>query len=41
LYIHAQTLSAVRGQLDEAAFRTAWNEGAQWSLDEAARYALE
>lgn len=37
---HAQTLAAVREQLSEAAFQSAWEEGSQWSLGEAVKRAL-
>jgi class 3 adenylate cyclase/tetratricopeptide (TPR) repeat protein len=39
--LHAQTLTAVREQLDESAFRQAWEEGSQWSLEDAVQRALE
>ncbi len=38
---HTQTLAAIREQLGEPAFRSAWEEGAKWSLDEAVKRALE
>lgn len=38
---HTQTLAAAKEQLGEAAFQQAWDEGAQWTLDEAVAYALE
>ena len=40
LPIHTQTLAAVREQLGEAAFQSAWEEGAQWSLKDAVKMAL-
>jgi len=39
-FFHAQTLAAARAQLGEAAFRSAWEEGRQWSLEEAVAYAF-
>jgi adenylate cyclase len=38
---HTQTLAAIREQLGEAAFQSAWEMGAAWSLEEAVRKALE
>jgi hypothetical protein len=38
---HAQTLTAVREQLGEAAFQSAWQEGSTWMLEEAVREALK
>jgi tetratricopeptide (TPR) repeat protein len=40
LHFHAQTLTAVQEALGEEAFRSAWEEGARWSLDEAVGRAL-
>jgi tetratricopeptide (TPR) repeat protein len=37
---HARTLAATREQLGEAAFQSAWEEGAKWSLEEAVKRAL-
>jgi hypothetical protein len=37
---HARTLAAIREQLGEAAFQSAWEEGANWSLEEAVKRAL-
>ncbi len=37
---HAQTLAAVREQLGEAAFQSAWEEGGNWSLEEAVEKVL-
>jgi adenylate cyclase len=39
-HLHAQTLAAVRAQLSEAAFQSAWEAGAAWSLEEAVKMAL-
>jgi class 3 adenylate cyclase/tetratricopeptide (TPR) repeat protein len=39
-HLHAKTLAAVQAQLDERAFESAWDEGSQCSLDEAAQRAL-
>jgi len=41
IHFHTQTLAAVREQLGEAAFQSAFEEGSQWSLEEAVRKALE
>ncbi len=41
MHFHAQTLAAVREQLGESAFQSAWEEGSRWSLEEAVRRALE
>jgi ATP/maltotriose-dependent transcriptional regulator MalT len=38
---HAQTLAKVKQALGEAAFQSAWEEGSQWSLEEAVKRALE
>jgi tetratricopeptide (TPR) repeat protein len=38
---HAQTLAAVREQLGESAFQSAWEEGAGWKLEEAVALALK
>ncbi|GAB4579315.1 MAG: adenylate/guanylate cyclase domain-containing protein [Anaerolineales bacterium] len=38
---HAQTLAMVREQLGEDTFAAAWQEGAQWTLEEAVKRALE
>ena len=38
---HKETLAAVREQLGESAFQSAWEEGSQWLLDEAVSRALE
>ena len=40
LHFHAQTLAEVREQLGGSAFQSAWEEGMQWSLEEAVRLAL-
>ena len=40
-FFHEQTLAAAREQLGEAAFQSAWEEGSQWSPEEAVRKALE
>jgi tetratricopeptide (TPR) repeat protein len=37
---HAQTLAAAKEALGEAAFQSAWEEGSQWSLEEAVKKAL-
>lgn len=37
---HAQTLGAVREQLGEQAFQSAFEEGGKWSLEEAVQRAL-
>jgi tetratricopeptide (TPR) repeat protein len=37
---HARTLAAIREQLGEAAFQSAWEEGANWSLEEAVKRTL-
>jgi hypothetical protein len=37
---HTQTLAAIREQLGEAAFQSAWEEGAKWSLEEAVQRVL-
>jgi hypothetical protein len=37
---HAQTLAAIREQLGEAAFQSAWEEGCGWSLEDAVKKAL-
>jgi tetratricopeptide (TPR) repeat protein len=41
IHFHAQTLAAVREQLGESAFQSAWVEGAGWSLEEAVALALK
>jgi class 3 adenylate cyclase/predicted ATPase len=41
LLIHPQTLAAAREQLGETAFQSAWEEGSQWSLEEAVKRALD
>ena len=41
LHFHAQTLAAVREQLDESAFRSAWEEGSRWSLEDAVALAMK
>jgi tetratricopeptide (TPR) repeat protein len=41
LHFHAHTLAAVREQLGEVAFQSAWEEGSQWSVEEAVKRALE
>jgi tetratricopeptide (TPR) repeat protein len=38
---HDHKVAAARAQLDEAIWRTAWNEGRAMSLDEAVAYALK
>ena len=40
LHFHAQTLVAVREQVSEATFQSAWEEGSQWLLEEAVKKAL-
>ncbi len=40
IHFHAQTLAAVRAQLSEAAFQSACEEGAGWTLEEAVAIAL-
>jgi class 3 adenylate cyclase/tetratricopeptide (TPR) repeat protein len=40
MHFHAQTLAAVKAQLGESAFQSAWEEGSQWSLEEAVKRAL-
>ncbi|MDQ4129273.1 MAG: hypothetical protein M3151_15225, partial [Actinomycetota bacterium] len=37
---HDHTVAAARAQLDEAVWRTAWDEGKAMSLEEAVEYAL-
>jgi hypothetical protein len=37
---HAQTLAQVRDVLGEAGFQSAWEEGSQWSLEEAVKKVL-
>jgi adenylate cyclase len=37
---HTQTLAAIREQLGEAAFQSAWEEGVAWSLEEAVQRVL-
>ena len=39
--LHTQTLAAVKAALGAAAFQSAWEAGAGWSLEEAVAYALE
>ncbi|NUM48585.1 MAG: tetratricopeptide repeat protein, partial [Anaerolineales bacterium] len=39
-HFHAQLMEKVRTGLGESAFQAAWNEGSQWSLEEAVRFAL-
>ncbi|MGE5264712.1 MAG: tetratricopeptide repeat protein [Acidobacteriota bacterium] len=41
VHFHLQTLAAVRVQLGEAVFQAAWDEGAQWSLEEAVKRELK
>jgi hypothetical protein len=36
-----QTLAAVKEQLGESAFQSAWEEGSLWRLEEAMERALE
>jgi hypothetical protein len=38
---HTQTLTAVREQLGEPAFQSAWEEGAAWNLEQAVKKALD
>jgi predicted ATPase/class 3 adenylate cyclase len=38
---HAQTITAVRERLGQSAFQSAWEEGLEWTLEEAVRKALE
>ncbi len=40
LPLHAQTLEAVREQLGEAAFLSAWEEGLKWNLEETVKKVL-
>lgn len=40
MHFHAQTLTAVRAQLSEAAFQSAWETGGKWSLQDAVQRAL-
>ena len=40
-FCHTQTLAEVKEVLGEAAFQSAWEEGSQWSLEEAVKRALE
>jgi phosphopantetheinyl transferase len=40
LHFHAQTLAAAKEALGEAAFQSAFDEGSQWSLEEAVKKAL-
>jgi hypothetical protein len=37
---HTQTLAAIREQLGEAVFRSAWEEGVAWSLEETVQRVL-
>ncbi|MBK9604417.1 MAG: tetratricopeptide repeat protein [Anaerolineales bacterium] len=37
---HTRTLEAARGQLGKVAFQSAWEEGGQWSLEEAVKKVL-
>ncbi len=39
--VYTRTLVAIREQLGEAAFQSAWEEGAKWSLEDAVKKALE
>lgn len=39
--IYERAVAAAREQLGEAAFQAAWEEGSQWSLEEAVKRALE
>jgi tetratricopeptide (TPR) repeat protein len=39
-FFHEQTLAAVCEQVGEAAFQSAWEEGSNWSLEEAVTRAL-
>jgi adenylate cyclase len=41
IHFHAQTLAEAREQLGEATFLFAWNQGREWSLEEAVQIALE
>jgi len=38
---HAQTLAAAKDALGEGAFQAAWEEGAQWTLEEAVQRVLQ
>jgi adenylate cyclase len=38
---HANTLAAIREQLGDPAFQSAWEEGAKWSLEDTVNKALE
>ena len=40
-HFHAQTLAAVQDTLGTAAFQSAWEEGSQWSLEEAVKKVLQ
>jgi len=37
---HAKSLTAARDVLGEAAFQSVWEQGSQWSLEEAVKVAL-
>ncbi|PWB77273.1 MAG: hypothetical protein C3F07_02400 [Anaerolineales bacterium] len=39
-FFHAQTLAKVKEALGEDAFQSAWEEGSQWSLEEAVKKVL-
>jgi adenylate cyclase len=41
IHFHAQTLAAVKEQLGAAAFQSAWEEGAGWTLEEAVKKVLD
>ena len=37
---HEQTLAAIKTQLGEEAFQSAWEEGSRWSLEETVKKVL-
>jgi len=39
-HLHAQTLAAVREQLGQSAFQSAWEAGRKWSLEDTVGFAL-
>ena len=41
IQFHTKTLATMREQLGESAFQSAWEEGSQWSLEEAVKLALD
>jgi len=40
-FFYEQTLAKVKEALDEVAFQSAWEEGSQWSLEEAVKKVLD